>query len=197
MLGCGRAAVTQVQGQRGRTKPEHGVLPLALAYVQAPAPHAPLPGPPPPPPCTNPAQHHSKSCVCVPAPNLVPYLQSAANTKASVGALATAGAGSAGGGASAIASSTHTPYPEPDPLTCCVVDCGAEFDTKGRQPVAAACVCANLTCKKCGEVAASLPSPCPCGLCGRAALAPPDSGDCQVDVGVLVTVHRAARVTDR
>jgi hypothetical protein len=89
------------------------------------------------------------------------------------------------------------PYPEPDPLTCCVVDCGAEFDTKGRQPVAAACVCGNLTCKKCGEVAASLPSPSPCCLCGRAAQAPPEAGGCKVDVGVLVTVHRAARVTDR
>ena len=101
------------------------------------------------------------------------------------------------GAGSGSASASPAPYPEPDPLTCCVVDCGAEFDTKGRQPVAAACVCANLTCKKCGEVAASLPSPCPCSLCGRAALAPPEAGDCQVDVGVLVTVHRAARVTDR
>ncbi len=130
----------------------------------------------------------------VPVSGLVPSLQSAAKTEASVGASAT---GSAGGGASASASSTHAPYPEPDPLTCCVVDCGAEFDTKGRQPVAAACVCGNLTCKKCGEVAASLLSFCPCSLCGRAALAPPEAGDCKVDVGVLVTVHRAARVTDR
>jgi hypothetical protein len=89
------------------------------------------------------------------------------------------------------------PFPEPDPLTCCVVDCGAQFDANGRQPVAAACVCGNLTCKKCGEVAASLPPPSPCGLCGCATVAPFEAGDCKVDVGVLVTVHRAAREADR
>jgi hypothetical protein len=73
-----------------------------------------------------------------------------------------------------------------------MVECGAEFDIKGRQPVTAACVCGNLTCKKCAEVAASLPSPSPCGLCGRADVALSEAGDCKVDVGVLVTVNRAA-----
>ena len=112
--------------------------PLPSSRPQQPTPHFPVPRSPLCQPTTAP---RSRVCVCVPVSGLVPSLQSAAKTEESVGALATAGAGSAGGGASASASSTHAPYPEPDPLTCCALDCGAEFDTKGRQPVAAACVC--------------------------------------------------------
>jgi hypothetical protein len=94
------------------------------------------------------------------------------------------------------AAAAPAPYPEPDPFTCCALDCGAEFDAKGRQPVATACACENLVCKKCAAVAASMPSAAPCTLCGRADVAPFEAGDCKVDTGVLLTVHHAAPVAD-
>ena len=61
----------------------------------------------------------------------------------------------------------------------------------------AACGCRFLYCGKCAAVAASLPDPSPCPLCGAEGVAPFEASECKVDVGVLVVVHRAAPAADR
>ena len=67
--------------------------------------------------------------------------------------------------------------------------CGpCEYDCQKRAPVRSACACKRLLCRKCAGVAASLPGPAPCGLCGAEAVGPFDAGDFVVDAGVLLAL---------
>ena len=52
----------------------------------------------------------------------------------------------------------------------------------------AACACKRLLCRKCAGVAATLPDPAPCGLCGAEAVGPFDAGDFKLDRGLLATL---------
>ena len=55
--------------------------------------------------------------------------------------------------------------------------CGpCEYDCQKRAPVRSACACKRLLCRKCAGVAASLPGPVPCGLCGAEAVGPFEAG---------------------
>ena len=67
--------------------------------------------------------------------------------------------------------------------------CGpCEYDCQKRAPVRSACACKQLLCRKCAGVAASLPGPAPCGLCGAEAVGPFDAGEFVMDAGVLLVL---------
>ena len=67
--------------------------------------------------------------------------------------------------------------------------CGpCEYDCQKRAPVRSACACKRLLCRKCAGVAASLPGPAPCGLCGVEAVGPFETGDFVMDAGVLLAL---------
>ena len=67
--------------------------------------------------------------------------------------------------------------------------CGpCEYDCQKRAPVRSACACKRLLCRKCAGVAASLPGPAPCGLCGAEAVGPFDAGEFVMDAGVLLAL---------
>ena len=67
--------------------------------------------------------------------------------------------------------------------------CGpCEYDCQKRAPVRSACACKRLLCRKCAVVAASLPGPAPCGLCGAEAVGPFEAGDFVMDAGVLLAL---------
>jgi hypothetical protein len=54
--------------------------------------------------------------------------------------------------------------------------------------VRSACACKRLMCRKCAGVAASLPGPSTCDLCGAADVGPFEPADFVRDVGVLATL---------
>ena len=67
--------------------------------------------------------------------------------------------------------------------------CGpCEYDCQKRAPVRSACACKRLLCRKCAGVAASLPGPAPCGLCGAEAVGPFEAGEFVMDAGVLLAL---------
>ncbi len=67
--------------------------------------------------------------------------------------------------------------------------CGpCEYDCQKRAPVRSACACKRLLCRKCAGVAASLPDPAPCGLCGAEAVGPFEAGEFVLDAGVLLAL---------
>ncbi len=67
--------------------------------------------------------------------------------------------------------------------------CGpCEYDCQRRAPVRSACACKRLLCRKCAGVAASLPGPAPCSLCGAEAVGPFEAGDFVLDAGVLLAL---------
>ncbi len=79
----------------------------------------------------------------------------------------------------------HDPVPFECPCGSCECDC------QKRAPVRAACDCKGLLCRKCAGVAASLPDPAPCGLCGEgraASVGPVEEKDFAVDRGVLLAL---------
>jgi hypothetical protein len=65
---------------------------------------------------------------------------------------------------------------------------GVQYDCQKRAPMRAACACKRLLCRKCAGVAATLPDPGPCGLCGAEAVGPFDAGDFKLDRGLLATL---------
>ena len=108
--------------------------------------------------------------------------------------------GGEGGGSSigALGSDFSQPPPQPPQAAChdpgamvegdagpSLLDPGAfecpcgpcEYDCQKRAPVRSACACKRLLCRKCTGVAASLPGPAPCGLCGAEAVGPFEAGD--------------------
>ncbi len=67
--------------------------------------------------------------------------------------------------------------------------CGpCEYDCQRRAPVRSACACKQLLCRKCAGVAASLPGPASCGLCGAEAVGPFEAGELVMDAGVLLAL---------
>ncbi len=67
--------------------------------------------------------------------------------------------------------------------------CGpCEYDCQRRAPVRSACACKRLLCRKCAGVAASLPGPAPCSLCGDEAVGPFETRDFAMDAGVLLAL---------
>ena len=67
--------------------------------------------------------------------------------------------------------------------------CGpCEYDCQKRAPVRSACACKRLLCRKCAGVAASLPGPAPCSLCGDEAVGPFETRDFAMDAGVLLAL---------
>ncbi len=120
--------------------------------------------------------------------------------------------GGGGGGASSVGASGSDfsqPPPQPPQAAChdpgamvvgdaspSLLDPGAfecpcgpcEYDCQKRAPVRSACACKRLLCRKCAGVAASLPSPAPCGLCGAEAVGPFEAGEFVMDAGVLLAL---------
>ncbi len=64
----------------------------------------------------------------------------------------------------------------------------SEYDCQQRAPVRTPCDCKHLVCRKCAAVAASVPCPAPCGLCGASAVGPFEVGDLVRDDGVLLAL---------
>ncbi len=88
---------------------------------------------------------------------------------------------------------THDRDHDPVPFEC---PCGScEYDCQKRAPVRSACTCRRLLCRKCAGVAASLPDPAPCGLCGAASVGPFEEKAFAVDRGVLLAL--ASRLAPR
>jgi hypothetical protein len=82
-----------------------------------------------------------------------------------------------------LVAADHDPVPFECPCGSC------EYDCQKRAPVRAACTCRRLLCRKCAGVAASLPDPGPCGLCGAGSAGPLDDGEeFVVDRGVLLAL---------
>jgi hypothetical protein len=76
---------------------------------------------------------------------------------------------------------------DPAPFECPVGGC--QYDFGRRAPVHTACPCGRLVCRKCAGVAAGLPSPSPCFVCGRVeGVREFDTADCAVDRGVLLAL---------
>ena len=119
--------------------------------------------------------------------------------------------GGGGGGSSIGASGSDFSQPPPQPPQAACHDPGAmvegdagpslldpgafecpcgpcEYDCQKRAPVRSACACKRLLCRKCAGVAASLPGPAPCGLCGAEAVGPFEAGEFVLDAGVLLTL---------
>ena len=82
---------------------------------------------------------------------------------------------------------THDPAPFECPCDA------AEYNCQKRAPVRSACACKRLLCRKCAGVAASLPDPSACDLCGAEDVGPFEPADFVRDVGILATlVDKAA-----
>jgi hypothetical protein len=103
--------------------------------------------------------------------------------------------GGGGGGSSigALGSDFSQPRPQPPQAACGP----AGWDQRPpppwpqaqkRAPVRSACACKRLLCRKCAGVAASLPGPAPCGLCGAEAVGPFEAGEFVMDAGVLLAL---------
>ena len=114
------------------------------------------------------------------------------------------GGGGGGGGSASGEGSSESPVAkrtrlvpaadhDPVPFEC---PCGScEYDCQKRAPVRAGCDCKRLLCRKCAGVAASLPDPGPCGLCGAASVGPFEEEAFAVDRGVLLAL--AGRLAPR
>ena len=89
------------------------------------------------------------------------------------------------GGSSETGSVALHPHlaSDPDAFECPFSAC--DYDCQLRAPVRVPCTCKRLVCRKCADVAGTLPSGC--GLCGAAGVSF-RSSDSQRDVGALLAL---------